>query len=268
MKQKTRSARITRRRFGLSVAALATCSVWEARAIARGWPTPGQQPAAPPKAPKREILRSSSAQPWGHLGQGCTFSHAGLAPGGGMGISIYSGSPVVDRAYQAEGEKLIRLFGVTPAGGFMDDGRSPNAFATTDRIFTNSYNGTIIFGRSLLRRELSRDYGRGISIPAIMAHEFGHVVQFQEGSLSDAATPVRELHADFLAGWYLSRLGLSDRQVQPAMRAFYEMGDTAFRDPDHHGTPDERLASITAGFNSSADDIDEAFREGLDHVSG
>jgi hypothetical protein len=237
------------------------------------WPNPGAQPAnvqpalpsgTADKAVKRYTHRQSG---WGRFGRsGCTFSGARPGSAGMPQISIYSGRPDVDQAYQDEGVKLTRMFNVRPAGGFMDDSSGPNAFATTERFYTNSYDGTVIFGVNLIAKELQRDRGKGISVPAIMAHEFAHVYQFKEGSLRQAATPVRELQADFLAGWYVQEAGLDEMQVRPAMESFFEMGDFNFNSPDHHGTPQERLDAFNAGYECGELDISSAFDAGRAHV--
>jgi hypothetical protein len=40
--------------------------------------------------------------------------------------------------------------------------------------------------------------------------------------------------------------------VSTAFRSVFEKGDYAFNEPDHHGTPAQRLAAATAGFQFSS----------------
>lgn len=242
------------------------------------WPATGAQPAADTnEASDSSGGKSTLAQKyggqrqsgWGHFRRsGCTFAgaHLGAGPGGVPPISVNSGREDVDTAYQNEGLKLTKLFNVKPAGAFMNDSGSPNAFATADRFFTNSYDGTIILGVSLIGKELQRDRGQGISVPAIMAHEFSHIYQFKEGSLREVSTPIRELQADFLAGWYMAKVGLNDIQMRPAMEAFFGMGDFNFHSSQHHGTPQERLDALVNGFECDANDIDRAFNDGKSYL--
>lgn len=109
-------------------------------------------------------------------------------------------------------------------------------------------------GQNLFHDLMSR-YKDGIAVVAIAAHEFGHIAQFRTGvdqHLLDGQSTVKrvELHADFLSGYFLGR-----RKIEyPAMRLWsagytlYTIGDYAFNDRDHHGTPDERTKAAEAGF--------------------
>lgn len=243
------------------------------RALAQGSPWPQ---GATPNHEKPNEVRVLAASPnpddhnWGRFRRaGCTFnrSNANSGAGGIPQIVPYSGNPEVDAAYQREGLALVEIFEVKPAGGYFNDSSGPNAFATPIKYFQNSYDGTIAFGIRLLDMELRRDYGRGLSVPAIMAHEFAHIYQFMDGSLADVATPVRELHADFLAGWYMARRNISESLMKPALDAFFGMGDYHFNSPNHHGTPMQRLRSLLAGYADSATSIEEAFQSGLEHVA-
>ncbi len=179
----------------------------------------------------------------------------------------------ITNAYNEEGQRLVTFFKVSPRGFFMDE-QSPNALATSENI--SNYpdaDGTIIFGTKLMLRELQRDNGIGYSVPAIMAHEFAHILQFKKirnGEHERPRTRNMELHADFLAGWYLShRHKFKTTEFDPARNAFEEMGDTDYTSIDHHGTPQERLKAITGGYYSDIGegDIEEAYNEGWKFVN-
>jgi hypothetical protein len=157
---------------------------------------------------------------------------------------------------------LLSIFPVTPYGFYLDDFGSPNAFATPESLTPAGPDGTIIFGVTLLSAELSRDSGIGFSIPAIFAHEFGHIFQFDRGEGLPA--PAMELHADFLAGWYLAaRSQWSPTDIGPALRSFFEKGDYEFNSPQHHGTPEQRLHALMEGVNCGARSASSAFDLGL-----
>ena len=54
------------------------------------------------------------------------------------------------------------------------------------------------------------------------------------------------MEADALAGYYLSHPRgerLRNQRVEAFVRSFGEVGDCAFDDPGHHGTPNQRSAS-------------------------
>ena len=85
---------------------------------------------------------------------------------------------------------------------------------------------------------------------AILAHEFGHQVQYENGLLDDGApqnpegTRRVELMADSLATYYLTHArgeALNAKRLLPTMRAFYEVGDCGFASRSHHGTPNQRM---------------------------
>lgn len=101
---------------------------------------------------------------------------------------------------------------------------------------------------------------------------------FKLGKREDAANAANkrpELHADFLSGWYL---GIRSHQLPGKVNAneaatfMYQIGDTNFNSPSHHGTADERLAAFGGGFqisiNSGANvSLKTAFNEGLKQFS-
>ncbi|GGK60106.1 hypothetical protein [Ornithinimicrobium pekingense] len=85
----------------------------------------------------------------------------------------------------------------------------------------------------------------------ILAHEYGHQVQFELGLFDDhagdaEATRETELEADALAGYYLSHPRgerLRNQRVDAFVRSFGEVGDCSFASDGHHGTPNQRSAS-------------------------
>jgi hypothetical protein len=230
------------------------------------WPPAGGRPAKRPEPTPRN--RPTSRKGWGRFkGGGCTFARFGDGAGGPPRIMPLSPYPLVNIAYQREGLQLVQVFGMQPAGGFLDDADGPNAFATPQVMFRNGPDGTVIFGLRLTATELQRDGGVGMALPAIMAHEFAHIRQFRDGRLDAFDTVVRELQADFLAGWYMKLRGhLMPTDISPSLRAFFERGDFEFNSEQHHGTPEQRLQAVVAGAQSRATTITEAFEEALGHV--
>lgn len=100
----------------------------------------------------------------------------------------------------------------------------------------------------------------------VLAHEFAHVLQYVRGN--NLPTKLKELHADFLAGYYLGRKRLMSGAVERFARALFEMGDFEFWNPNHHGTPQERVQAMSAGYiaGKSGASIHEAYKLGIEHV--
>ena len=80
-----------------------------------------------------------------------------------------------------------------------------------------------------------------------------------------------ELHADFLAGFYI---GLRKREdpslsVRAAGRSFEEIGDNHYYDRQHHGTPEERYYVTEQGFKIGLENrlrYNEVFAWGVEFI--
>jgi predicted metalloprotease len=95
----------------------------------------------------------------------------------------------------------------------------------------------------------------------IMAHEFGHHVQFElgvfDGGPADPAEATRrtELMADAMASYFGTHkqgLALNRKRVADALLSFYTVGDCYFDDPGHHGTPLQRQRAADWGADLAA----------------
>jgi hypothetical protein len=146
---------------------------------------------------------------------------------------------------------IAARFDVRPSFGFFDDAVSPNALATPETEISGT-EGSVFFGRTLLGEQLPMSED---SVVGICAHEFGHIVQYFKGfrdRLMEGQSTVRqlELHADFLAGYYLAeyRRDYGYDELRALGKAWASMGDVNFNRRTHHGTPEERLNAIQAGF--------------------
>jgi hypothetical protein len=181
-----------------------------------------------------------------------------------------SGNSQLDRALIAEVKNLDQEFRINPGYRFLRDGDRPNAYATSES-FVDGTSGTILFGLTLLQNELRTEYG-GAAIAGIAAHEGAHVVQFQSPELSERlrgpTKKLSELHADFLAGYYFSRTGRTERSLVTFGESLFSKGDYAFNDRQHHGTPKQRVAAMRAGYGSGTYELDEAVERGVSYVIG
>lgn len=88
---------------------------------------------------------------------------------------------------------------------------------------------------------------------SILAHEYGHHVQYEKGLFDSPltgpeATRRTELMADAFSTYFLTHArgqALNAKRVLGSARSFYEVGDCSFSSNGHHGTPNQRLASAT-----------------------
>jgi hypothetical protein len=166
---------------------------------------------------------------------------------------------------QADCNEIRRMFGVDANVLFVMEDGQPNAFAVQESL-TSAADGTVFFGVKLLNNEFQQNNGFGI--PTILAHEFAHILQWKWRFPRAATSKWQELHADFLAGWFTAHRARFRPQVPVASWAsVFSKGDFGFFDYHHHGTPQERGAAFTAGFNlnliGNVADISIVYREGL-----
>lgn len=113
-------------------------------------------------------------------------------------------------------------------------------------------------GRRLVAEALkvtSGDYGAALT--GVFAHEFSHVRQMKSGYKErlealdiNGEARLKEMHADFLAGWALPQswwiTKVSD--LGSAARQFYELGDMDFEAGGHHGSSIQRQTVMAAGY--------------------
>lgn len=166
-----------------------------------------------------------------------------------------SGNTTFDRALAHTLAKLTRTFGILPGFAYYDDSNGHNAYATSSQILNKS-DGTVMFGLGLLGKLMAGNDHPSLSVAAICAHEFGHILQYKHGLMSvvnEGRTTVKrsELQADYFAG-YFAGVRKREKPDFPAAvfaKTQHAFGDNMVEHPDHHGTPTERADAIIAGFN-------------------
>jgi hypothetical protein len=98
---------------------------------------------------------------------------------------------------------------------------------------------------------------------AVYAHEFGHHIQyennyFEDPIVTDPATDdaedtrYTELMADAFSAYYLTHsrgAALNKKRVKQFLQVFFNIGDCAFDNPGHHGTPAQRMRAAQFGFD-------------------
>jgi hypothetical protein len=187
-----------------------------------------------------------------------------------------SGDPDFDLALAHTLAMLSDAFSVLPGFAYYDDHDGENAFATAEVRLRNA-DGTVLFGQRLLKRLLAGRESPEVSVAAVCAHEFGHILQFQRnldrtvGAGQTTAKRV-ELQADFFAGYFA---GLRKRERPDFPAAVFALtqfgfGDHAVNEPEHHGTPAERGLAIEQGFQTAFSDqrsLIDAIAISVDYVS-
>ena len=132
-----------------------------------------------------------------------------------------------------------------------------NAFA--QKSFTLTGVGLIpdkiIMGDGIMQAYTAIGYG-DVAVPAILAHEFGHHIQFQLGLFGDEESPEAtrrtELMADAYSAYYLSHArgaSMQWKRVEQFLQVFYNIGDCGFTNDGHHGTPTQRMAAAAWGYS-------------------
>jgi hypothetical protein len=149
----------------------------------------------------------------------------------------------------------------------LDKGDHPlfslNAFAfsaevETDPIFADIAD-KVVMGDGLIAavKELNLGF---VGPRTVLAHEFGHHIQFERGEILPGQEPTpegtrrTELMADALSAYFTihrSGLGLTNGRVTETIRTFYIVGDCQFYSPGHHGTPKQRARSSRWGASIS-----------------
>jgi hypothetical protein len=173
---------------------------------------------------------------------------------GGLGqLFKTSSNQQLDYWHYGEYNNLVQRFGVAPDIYFYDDGTNPNAYFTP-QISNNQYpDGQVAIGLNWIKKEFANSpTNSGVSIAIIMAHEFGHCVDAKYNVYS-SRNHRNELFADYLAGCYLhlKSMTIGEQYVSEVANSFYSIGDYQFNDPSHHGTPQQRVSCLMAGYNFS-----------------
>jgi hypothetical protein len=189
-----------------------------------------------------------------------------------------SGLLRVDTDRKTEIDDLANTFGTPAAFAFVNDFDGANAFAYQEA--EDDYR--VMFGIRLLHHMAGTLNPVGNNkipthfpsiwngpIAGVIAHEWAHVLQFKRHVRNHAATaaPI-ELHADYLAGWYMGMKGERMMIAYEELKSqFYSLGDNDFSNADHHGTPEERARALAKGYElakTGIHDVNQAFEKGME----
>ncbi|MDN3658179.1 hypothetical protein QWZ08_21180 [Ferruginibacter paludis] len=173
---------------------------------------------------------------------------------------ILYGDSQVTAAYTAD--LIILLLKDVPQ---YQNGNHPiftfNSFA--QNAFTFSPYGIIpakiVMGDGIMQDFTATGYG-DVAPQAILAHEFGHQIQFQLGVFGTVSSPEAtrrtELMADAYSAYYLSHArgaSMQWKRVLLFLQVFFNIGDCQVTNDGHHGTPTQRMASAQWGYSVAND---------------
>lgn len=185
---------------------------------------------------------------------GCFVSAASLSDfNSSYQLRSTTGLSYLDANIEHEAELMEEVFSVKPGLSYFVEPPTMggNAFATSQKFFSAQHDGTVLMGMQLMQNEMDNVDGNGQHrITCVMAHEWGHIYQITRPELRQMPQTWRELHADFLAGWYLGYRSVEGLSI-PARTAdaLLEKGDYAFNDPNHHGIPMQRMVMTLEGWH-------------------
>lgn len=169
-------------------------------------------------------------------------------------------NPAITDAQIAQIAQLLQVvFGSAHFQQFKHALLSFNAFAAPADPFFNTPK-KIIMGDGIQKSYYDMGYG-DVATQAILSHEFGHQVQFARPDLvafenTPEGTRTTELMADALSAYYLTNkrgAAMNWHRVKDFLVVFYAIGDCAFNDPGHHGTPNQRMKSAAFGYTVASD---------------
>lgn len=150
----------------------------------------------------------------------------------------------IDSMIYSEIGKLESFFNIDIEFYFFEE-TSTGKVAFYNQTCTNGCMGTIVLGYNTIANELIKTNGLE-TVKAILAHEFAHAVQKQYGWSEAGKNP--ELHADFIAGYYIGETNnYDDFGLMQFYQTFASMGDDNFFSPNHHGTNEERFCAFYEG---------------------
>jgi uncharacterized protein len=130
---------------------------------------------------------------------------------------------------------------------FVKDASNPNSTFNAISYSTKKiYYGEAIFNAAKAKGQIVN--------AMILAHEFGHQLQYTYGipSVNESTARAGELEADGMAGYYLRRPTGYNQTSFSQIAAAYEfaasIGDNCTTCPSHHGTAPQRRSAVRLGF--------------------
>jgi uncharacterized protein len=149
-----------------------------------------------------------------------------------------------------ENSKIAALWGQSVVAlSFVVDPSNPGS--TYNAISYGSNPRKIYYGEAIYKAALAK--GR-LVCSMILAHEFGHQLQYNYGlpSVRENTSRPNELEADGFAGYYLRKPAGYNAASFAAIAAgsdfAFAIGDYQTTSQGHHGTPPQRRSAVRLGF--------------------
>jgi hypothetical protein len=182
---------------------------------------------------------------------GCSGLSSASAGAPMCGIAASMGSVLADQAMNVEVNLQRSFWGGIPVNVVyaLNDCGPEYRNALADPSTRNIYFGVNLFN------VLVQQHGNVLPVSGVLAHEWGHQVQFSFGWQTN---PVRamELEADAFSGYFMAiAKGWAWGYMYSYFQAVFDTGDYNFNDPGHHGTPNERYAAARLGFDTAVQAI-------------
>ncbi len=163
-------------------------------------------------------------------------------------LSHGTGIISLDLKLHSEVRSLENFFAVKAEFYVYNDGLKPNAYAM--KTYLPLFDGRVAFGKNYLNFLQNKRSVGDLGIIATLAHEYAHILQFKYNC--QLPVKLRELHADYMAGYYLKKMGHTNwNALMSFMHHFGEIGDYLKWSTDHHGSPHERRAAFLNGFQNA-----------------
>lgn len=178
---------------------------------------------------------------------GCYAASYNTGKGYGTQVSTTLGNQYYDQKMREEVSIQKAFFnGVNANVWILNEGsiQYKNAYATPD--------GHILFGYYMFYYTV-KQYNE-LAIAGVLAHEWGHRTQFTMGW--NSSNPLMELEADAFSGYYMAIVKQwAWSQIEGYYSNVYALGDYYYNSPNHHGTPQQRLAAAYLGVNTAIEAI-------------
>lgn len=204
------------------------------------------------------VVFAVQAQVWRVKLYGCIQAGSTEAEVNLRDYLVNTRDPYLDEAIHDDVVQLDGLFGVRVSVYFPNDGliearftpeQSRELILRDDGDPNARMTGTVLISLGFLQKEFAENNGSQMSVPAILAHEYAHAMQYAN-QFPFGEGVRKELHADFMAGWYVAhrcRCRIQDPNV--AFQSMFRKGDArGFFDPKHHGTNQDRWEAMVAGY--------------------
>lgn len=167
----------------------------------------------------------------------------------GRKVTTTLGDPVYDRKMREEVASQRNFFQGVPAEVVILDEQHRllrNAYASSD--------GKIYMGKYMFYHTV-KNFNE-LAVAGILAHEWGHRVQYTFGFDKDLANPELELEADAMSGYYMAlNKGCEWIHISGYFESTLSTGDFHVESPQHHGTPNQRVAAAYLGVQLAIESV-------------